>query len=167
MSIVLLYLPPRWYVAFVDSHIHNPHGDFKSNAVAEADCDDAWLQVCTSQLGYTPLSSRLCNTFTCNTTADCSNNGVCNTTTSACQCQSGYTGPNCAISTGLCNTTATASNATTTGNSTDICCSTGIVNSNGTCCTSGLSLLLSFFLEELSVDPCELKLYLDTVCLPV
>ncbi|KAA6429297.1 MAG: type 1 repeat-containing [Trebouxia sp. A1-2] len=95
--------------------------------------------VCTSQLGYTPLSSRLCNTFTCNTTADCSNNGVCNATTSACQCQAGYTGPNCAISTGLCNTTATASNSSAAGsNSTEICCSTGIVNSNGTCCTSGV-----------------------------
>ncbi|DBA94822.1 TPA: A disintegrin and metalloproteinase with thrombospondin motifs [Trebouxia sp. C0004] len=95
--------------------------------------------VCTSQLGYTPLSSRLCNTFNCNTTADCSNNGVCNATTSACQCQSGYTGPNCAISTGLCNTTATASNSSAAGsNSTEICCSTGIVNSNGTCCSSGI-----------------------------
>ena len=120
------------------------------------------VHVCRS--AQASLGTRLCNTFTCNTTADCSNNGVCNTTTSACQCQSGYTGPNCAISTGLCNTTATASNATTTGNSTDICCSTGIVNSNGTCCTSGLLLLLSFFLEELSVDPSELKLHLDTVC---
>lgn len=96
------------------------------------------LQVCTSQLGYTPLSSRLCNTFTCNTTADCSNNGVCNATTSACQCQSGYTGPDCAISTGLCNTTATASNSSAaSSNYSEICCSTGIVNSNGTCCTSG------------------------------
>lgn len=97
------------------------------------------MQVCTAQLGYTASSSRLCNTFACTSTADCSNNGVCDAATSACQCQSGFTGPNCGISTGLCNSTASASNSTAAaaGNSSQICCSTGVVDSAGGCCDSG------------------------------
>ncbi|KAL3160933.1 disintegrin and metalloproteinase with thrombospondin motifs [Trebouxia sp. C0009 RCD-2024] len=95
--------------------------------------------VCTAELGYTAQSSRLCNTFTCNSTADCSNSGVCNAATSACTCQPGFTGPDCAISTGLCNSTAGLSNSSAAaGNSSEICCSTGAVDSAGGCCDSGV-----------------------------
>ena len=126
------------FMHLVSAVCYSSHGICCAHQQSAFDHDHCCAQVCTSQLGYTPSASRLCNTFTCNSTADCSDNGVCNTTTSACQCQSGYTGPNCAISTGLCNTTATASNSTAAGsNSTEICCSTGIVNNNGTCCASG------------------------------
>ena len=96
------------------------------------------MQVCTAQLGYTAQASRLCNTFTCNSTADCSNSGVCDAATSACTCRAGFTGPDCAISTGLCNSTASVANSSAAGgNSSGICCSTGVVDSAGGCCDSG------------------------------
>ena len=96
------------------------------------------MQVCTAQLGYTVQASRLCNTFTCNSTADCSNSGVCDAATSACTCRAGFIGPDCAISTGLCNSTATVANSSAAaGNSSGICCSTGVVDSTGGCCDSG------------------------------
>ena len=95
-------------------------------------------QACMQSVGYQAARSRPCSTFQCFSAADCTNHGSCNSTTSACACSAGYTGPSCNIFLGPCAPASpTPSPQPAASSSATFCCATGVVDYVGKCCQSG------------------------------
>ena len=83
------------------------------------------LQVCTSQLGWTPPESQACSSSACVTAVDCSGHGNCAAAQGLCACNAGWTGLHCSVATLNCTAGQPG------------CCAGGVTDESGACCASG------------------------------